>query len=47
MRNILVAGNWKMNGDTAGNAELVSGVVAGAPAADNVELLVCPVDFNK
>ncbi len=42
MRNILVAGNWKMNGDSASNAELVSGVVAGAPAADNVELLVCP-----
>ena len=42
MRNILVAGNWKMNGDSATNAELVSGVVAGAPEADNVELLVCP-----
>ena len=42
MRNILVAGNWKMNGDSASNAELVSGVVAGAPAGNNVELLVCP-----
>jgi triosephosphate isomerase len=42
MRNILVAGNWKMNGDSVRNAELVSGVVAGAPAANNVELLVCP-----
>lgn len=42
MRNLLVAGNWKMNGDSVSNAELVSGVVAGAPDADNVELLVCP-----
>lgn len=42
MRNILVAGNWKMNGDSATNAELVSGVVAGAPEAEHVELLVCP-----
>ncbi len=42
MRHILVAGNWKMNGSMAANAELVSGIIAGAPAADNVELLVCP-----
>ncbi len=42
MRNILVAGNWKMNGDTAGNAELVAGIIAGAPGSDRVELLVCP-----
>lgn len=42
MRNILVAGNWKMNGDTAGNAELVAGIIAGAPDSDRVELLVCP-----
>ena len=42
MRNILVAGNWKMNGDTAANAELVAGIIAGAPESDRVELLVCP-----
>ena len=42
MRNILVAGNWKMNGDTAANTALVDGIVAGQPAADNVDLLVCP-----
>ncbi len=42
MRNILVAGNWKMNGDTASNAELVAGIVAGAPRSDRVELLICP-----
>ena len=42
MRNILVAGNWKMNGDSASNGELVAGIIAGAPDSDRVELLVCP-----
>ncbi len=42
MRNILVAGNWKMNGDSAANAALVESIVAGQPAAPNVEMLVCP-----
>ena len=42
MRNTLVAGNWKMNGDSASNAELVAGIVAGAPKSDRVKLLICP-----
>jgi triosephosphate isomerase len=42
MRDFLVAGNWKMNGSAAGNAELVAGIAAGAPDAANVRLLVCP-----
>ena len=42
MRNILVAGNWKMNGDSAANTALVKGIVAGQPASERVELLVCP-----
>ena len=42
MRNILIAGNWKMNGSTAGNAELVAGIVRGAPESDRVRLMVCP-----
>lgn len=42
MRDILVAGNWKMNGSTAGNAALVAGIVAGAPTSDSVKLLICP-----
>ncbi|HZV66854.1 MAG TPA: triose-phosphate isomerase [Telluria sp.] len=36
MRRKLVVGNWKMNGSRAGNASLLSGIVAGlgnAPAA--------------
>lgn len=42
MRSFLVAGNWKMNGSTAANADLLDGILAGAPDAANVELLVCP-----
>ena len=42
MRKFLVAGNWKMNGDSAANSELVGGIVAGLPRADNVEVLICP-----
>ncbi|MDX1500406.1 MAG: triose-phosphate isomerase [Woeseiaceae bacterium] len=42
MRKILVAGNWKMHGDHATNAGLVGGILAGAPDAGRVDLLVCP-----
>ncbi|MFT5502189.1 MAG: triosephosphate isomerase [Woeseiaceae bacterium] len=43
MRGYLVAGNWKMNGSNAANAELVDGILTGMPAStDAVELLICP-----
>jgi len=42
MREILVAGNWKMNGSTAANEALVSGIVAGVPEGEGFRLLVCP-----
>ncbi len=42
MRGYLVAGNWKMNGSNAANAELVDGIVAGLRQSDSVELLICP-----
>ncbi len=42
MRQILVAGNWKMNGDSSANAELVAGILAAVPASDKVRLLICP-----
>jgi triosephosphate isomerase len=42
MRDFLVAGNWKMNGSTAGSKELVAGILAGVPDTNRVELLVCP-----
>jgi triosephosphate isomerase len=42
VRKILVAGNWKMNGDPAHNRELVGGIVAGLPARSRAEVAVCP-----
>ncbi|MCK5325945.1 MAG: triose-phosphate isomerase [Woeseiaceae bacterium] len=42
MRDFLVAGNWKMHGDAVSNAELIAGILAGAPDAEHVGLLVCP-----
>ena len=42
MRDFLVAGNWKMNGSSAVNAELVAGIIDGVPAGDGFTLLVCP-----
>jgi len=42
MREILVAGNWKMNGSSAANLELVAGIVAGIPKGRGFGLLVCP-----
>ena len=42
MRSFLVAGNWKMNGDAAGSEGLVAGILSGLPAADDVDVLVCP-----
>lgn len=42
MRDFLIAGNWKMNGGSADNAELVAGLIRGAPNSDHVRLLVCP-----
>ena len=42
MRGYLIAGNWKMNGSNASNADLVDGIIAGMPQSDTVSLLVCP-----
>ena len=42
MRDFLVAGNWKMNGSNAANADLVAGIIAGVPDGDGFDLLVCP-----
>ena len=42
MRGYLVAGNWKMNGGSAANAELVAGILEGATSVGGIDLLVCP-----
>jgi triosephosphate isomerase len=47
-RTYLIAGNWKMNGSLAANAELTEGLVEGArelgigSRPDQMEMLVCP-----
>ncbi|MGB0956087.1 MAG: triose-phosphate isomerase [Panacagrimonas sp.] len=41
-RRYLVAGNWKMNGSSAQNEALVSGITQGASACSAVEMLICP-----
>ena len=42
MREILIAGNWKMNGSRETNEALVAGIVAGVPEGPGFRLLVCP-----
>lgn len=41
MRKKLVAGNWKMHGDLATNANLLDGILKGLPASDAVDVAVC------
>jgi triosephosphate isomerase len=42
MRKVLVAGNWKMNGNQASTGELCRGIVDGMAALGEVDVLVCP-----
>ena len=42
MRDFLVAGNWKMNGNISANSDLVAGIRAGMPDTDRVKVLICP-----
>lgn len=42
MRRKMVAGNWKMHGNRADNAALVSALVDSGPVDGDVEVLVCP-----
>lgn len=41
-RRGFVAGNWKMNGDRASNAQLLDGLLAGAGELDGMDMAVCP-----
>ena len=42
MRTPLIAGNWKMNTETASATELASAIASKSADAADVELLVCP-----
>ncbi len=42
MRRPLVVGNWKMNGNAAGNQALLDGVCAAWQGVHQVEVAVCP-----
>jgi triosephosphate isomerase (TIM) len=42
MRRPLIAGNWKMHGSRAENAELIEALLLGLPAQTPVEIVVCP-----
>src|SRR5688572_20463116 len=42
MRRALIAGNWKMHGSRAENAELIEGLLLGLPGQTPVEIAVCP-----
>ncbi|MEN8712336.1 MAG: triose-phosphate isomerase [Arenicellales bacterium] len=42
MRRPLVAGNWKMNGDSQSTVSLVNGIVEGRSDVTRAEVLICP-----
>lgn len=42
MRKLMVAGNWKMNGDRASISSLIEGLVAGVAQNGSIDILVCP-----
>ena len=41
-RNLLIAGNWKMNGSVSGNRELVTGLLEGVGDGGDTQMLLCP-----
>ncbi len=42
MRRPFIAGNWKMHGTRAENAELIEALLLGLPAQVNADVAVCP-----
>src|SRR5688500_12770753 len=42
MRRPFIAGNWKMHGSRAQNAELIEALLLGLPAQTTVDIAVCP-----
>jgi triosephosphate isomerase (TIM) len=42
MRQIMIAGNWKMNGSTSSVKELVAGIKSGMASVNKATVVVCP-----
>lgn len=42
MRQLMVAGNWKMNASAAGTEKLVEGIISGTAGGTACDVLVCP-----
>ncbi|VAW51570.1 Triosephosphate isomerase [hydrothermal vent metagenome] len=42
MRQVMVAGNWKMNGSSESVKELIAGIKQGMDSVTNTEVVVCP-----
>ena len=42
MRDLLIAGNWKMNGNSILASELVDEIIKGLDASSSCDLLLCP-----
>lgn len=42
MRQMIVAGNWKLNGTIAETETLINGLLSGKSANDKVKVIVCP-----
>ena len=42
MRRPFIAGNWKMHGTRAENAELIEGLLLGLPGQPTADIAVCP-----
>lgn len=42
MRQVMIAGNWKMNGSTSSVKELIAGIKAGMASVNKAAVVVCP-----
>ena len=42
MRQVMVAGNWKMNGSSDSVKELMTGIKEGMASVSKAEVVVCP-----
>ncbi len=46
MRQVIVAGNWKLNGTLQSITDLISGIKAGLSEDNKAKVIVCPVSIH-